>query len=199
MLERLAEDPGYIALLSGKELELLAEMDPDDVISSQSSATSSPTKSKLGATSYKEAASSGSGSSSSRYSRSFLSTIQKAADRHLQEKNESRDALSLLKIYHRASSAPAAGAAVARGTAVARGAGVDRATGRDDTDASSQKKSKKLTKKSATKAEQKFYKSDAVDGSGGVQTRQSLAVAKSKPGSAEASPNKRRKNSDLSK
>jgi hypothetical protein len=32
LLERLAEDPGYIALLSGKELELLAEMDPDEII-----------------------------------------------------------------------------------------------------------------------------------------------------------------------
>ena len=169
-------------------------MDPDDVISSQSSASSSPTKSKLGATSYPETASS-SGCSSSRYSRSFLSTIQKAADRHLQEKNEIRDALSLLKIYHRASSAPAAGATAARGAA-----GADRATGRDDTDASRQKKAKKMAaKKMAAKSEENVDKSDDGSGSGGAMTRASLAVAKSKPGSAEASPNKRRKNSDFSK
>ena len=103
LLERLAEDPGYIALLSGKELELLAEMDPDDVISSHSSVESSPSKSnsKLGATCNDPP------TDNCRYSRSFLSTVQKAADRHLQEKNEIREALGLLKIYHRASSAPA--------------------------------------------------------------------------------------------
>ncbi len=44
---------------------------------------------------------------SPRYGRTFLTTIQKAADRHLLEKNEIRDALGLLKLYHRASSAPA--------------------------------------------------------------------------------------------
>ncbi len=120
LLERLAEDPGYIALLSGKELELLAEMDPDEFTSHSSASRhgstcrSSAGASKDGGASADDASdyltqsdSAQECSASARYTRSFLTTIQRAADRHLQEKNEIRDALGLLKIYHRASSAPA--------------------------------------------------------------------------------------------
>jgi hypothetical protein len=66
LLERLAEDAGYMALLSGKELEILAEMDPDDFLAAKTTADNG---------------NSGDGG----YTRAFLSTIQKAADRHLQE------------------------------------------------------------------------------------------------------------------
>ena len=120
LLQRLFEDPGYIALLSGKELELLAEMDPDEFTSHSSASRHSSTShssasaSKHGCTSAANASDdnlnrsdSQDTSASARYSRSFLTSIQRAADRHLQEKNEIRDALGLLKIYHRASSAPA--------------------------------------------------------------------------------------------
>jgi len=49
----------------------------------------------------------------------------------LQEKNEIRDALSLLKIYHRASSAPAAGA-TARNRSTASDATASSGTTGDD-------------------------------------------------------------------
>lgn len=76
ILERLHRDPGFIALLSGRQLELLAEMDLDD-----------DEKSSF----YLE-----------EYKRDFLIDLQKAADRHLLEKNEIRDAVGLLKMYHAA-------------------------------------------------------------------------------------------------
>ena len=60
---------GTIALFSGKELELLAEMEPEEMLNQN-------------------------------YELEFLKQIQEAADRHLQEKREIRDALGLLKIYH---------------------------------------------------------------------------------------------------
>ena len=79
LLERLYSDPGYMALLSGKELELLAEMDLTDE-NERSDIKTEMTK----------------------YDKTFLRQIQEAADRHLVEKNEIRDALGLLKIYHNA-------------------------------------------------------------------------------------------------
>lgn len=75
LLERIFEEPGHITMLSGKELEVLAEMDPDDVTQTFGS---------------------------KRLDRSFLEMIQGAADRHLMEKTEIRDALGLLKLYHKA-------------------------------------------------------------------------------------------------
>ena len=79
LLERLYSDPGYMALLSGKELELLAEMDLTD------GSEGSEIKTEM-----------------RKYDKTFLRQIQEAADRHLVEKNEIRDALGLLKIYHNA-------------------------------------------------------------------------------------------------
>ena len=79
LLERLHSDPGYMALLSGKELELLAEMDLTD------GNKDTEIKNEI-----------------SKYDMDFLRQIQEAADRHLIEKNEIRDALGLLKIYHQA-------------------------------------------------------------------------------------------------
>jgi hypothetical protein len=174
LLERLAEDPGYIALLSGRELELLAEMDPDDLESPSASPGARPSaKSKKGALPLDATA--------IRYSRSFLKTIQKAADRHLQEKNEIRDALGLLKIYHRASSAPAAGATACRAL--------------DETDAKIEsKKSKSGNKKTDAKTDAKTVQHEEPQTSSGCRTRLSLNVVKSKQSSVEASPNKRRKN-----
>ncbi len=69
------EEPGHITMMSGKELELLAEMDPDEMIKIYGS---------------------------QRLTKSFLEMIQVAADRHLMEKTELRDALGLLKLYHKA-------------------------------------------------------------------------------------------------
>ena len=84
LLERLHADPGYMALLSGKELELLAEMDVTDrVVPADGKDGFEPNK----------------------YDAAFLHQIQEAADRHLTEKNEIRDALGLLKIYHQAHTA----------------------------------------------------------------------------------------------
>ena len=82
LLERLYSDPGYMALLSGKELELLAEMDLTD--------TNEGTELR---------------NEIRKYDNKFLHQIQEAADRHLVEKNEIRDALGLLKIYHNAHTA----------------------------------------------------------------------------------------------
>ena len=82
LLERLYSDPGYMALLSGKELELLAEMDLTDINDG------SDIKNEM-----------------KKYDKKFLHQIQEAADRHLVEKNEIRDALGLLKIYHNAHTA----------------------------------------------------------------------------------------------
>ena len=91
LLERLHADPGYMALLSGKELELLAEMDvTDGVIPSDGKEGCEITK----------------------YDAAFLRQIQEAADRHLTEKNEIRDALGLLKIYHQAHAASTAATGV---------------------------------------------------------------------------------------
>jgi len=67
---------GTIALFSGKELELLSEMEPDGEILN---------------------------GSTDKYSLEFLTQIQEAADRHLKEKREIRDALGLLKIYQKSS------------------------------------------------------------------------------------------------
>ena len=72
LLERLDSDPGHMAILSGRQLEVLAEMD---------------TK-RLG--------------SKSKFRTEFLDEMQEAAHRHLAEKNEIRDALGLLKLYHHA-------------------------------------------------------------------------------------------------
>ena len=70
LLDRLKSDMGTIALFSGKELEILAEMEPEELAIRE------------------------------KYELEFLRQIQEAADRHLQEKREIRDALGLLKIYH---------------------------------------------------------------------------------------------------
>lgn len=76
LLDRLKTDMGTIALFSGKELELLSEMEPDGEILN---------------------------GSTDKYSLEFLTQIQEAADRHLKEKREIRDALGLLKIYQKSS------------------------------------------------------------------------------------------------
>ena len=70
-----------------------------------------------------------------------------------------------------------------------------RAACRDETDTSCQIKTKKVTKKHSKVVE----KSDKYVAGSGPEKRQSLSVLKSKTGSVEASPNKRRKNSDQSK
>jgi hypothetical protein len=75
LLDRLISDIGCIALFSGKELELLAELDPDD---------------------FKH-----------KYDLEFLRRIQAAADQHLEEKRQIRDAFGLLKIYHKSSTSAA--------------------------------------------------------------------------------------------
>jgi DNA fragmentation factor alpha subunit len=72
ILCRLEKDPGTIALLDGADLELLAQMDTKETM------TRFP-----------------------RFSTPFLCQLQEAADRHLLEKNEIRDTLGLLNIYHR--------------------------------------------------------------------------------------------------
>ena len=69
---RLKTDPGTIALLSGADLELLAEMD-----------LAAP------------------GVAFPRYETRFLSDLQEAAARHLAEKGQLRDTLALLQIYHK--------------------------------------------------------------------------------------------------
>lgn len=74
LLDRLKTDMGTIALFSGKELELLSEMEPSEIVNTD------------------------------KYSLEFLTQIQEAADRHLKEKREIRDALGLLKIYQKSSS-----------------------------------------------------------------------------------------------
>ena len=81
LLERLQSDPGYMALLSGKELELLAEMEVLDGKDGDKETRPEIMK---------------------KYDKVFLRQIQEAADRHLVEKNEIRNALGLLKIYHNA-------------------------------------------------------------------------------------------------
>lgn len=73
ILSRLEKHPGTIALLDGSDLELLADMDVEEIMTRVS-----------------------------RFSKPFLSQIQEAADRHLVEKNEIRDTLGLLNLYHRA-------------------------------------------------------------------------------------------------
>lgn len=77
ILCRLEKDPGTIALLDGVDLELLAQMDTKETM------TRFP-----------------------RFTTGFLSQLQEAADRHLLEKNEIRDTLGLLNIYHRAQCGP---------------------------------------------------------------------------------------------
>ena len=79
LLDRLYSDPGYMALMSGKELEILAEMD----LTNETGGLEIKAEMK-------------------KYEMNFLRQIQEAADRHLVEKNEIRDALGLLKIYHNA-------------------------------------------------------------------------------------------------
>ena len=76
LLDRLQTDLGSIALMSGRELEILSEFEPDEL--------------------------------GPEYDTIFLRQIQEAADRHLMEKREIRDALGLLKIYHQSSNAEAA-------------------------------------------------------------------------------------------
>ena len=128
-----------------------------------------------------------------RYGPTFLATIQKAADRHLLEKNEIRDALGLLKLYHRASSAPATTAPAPDerdepdSVAAADRPGAKAA-------ASLPSGSKTCDSTAAVNA------TSTTAASTGYKTRQSLSVTKSKSGSVEASPNKRRKDaSDHSK
>jgi len=72
LLHRLEGEPGSIALLAEQELELLAEM---DVATLQSTGFS-------------------------RYSQDFLQQLQSAAERHILEKQEIRDTLGLLRVYH---------------------------------------------------------------------------------------------------
>ena len=69
-----------MALLSGRELELLAELDIDDLLGDEGDKN-------------------GEGVG---FGREFLKEVQEAADRHLLEKNEIRDAVGLLKLYHQA-------------------------------------------------------------------------------------------------
>ena len=92
LLERLSRDPGFIALLSGSQLNLLAEMDVEQLVSEM-----------------QEEEEAGNGIDSDqqqRYSKTYLEELQKAADQHVLEKNEIRDAVGLLKLYHQAAAAP---------------------------------------------------------------------------------------------
>lgn len=74
LMDRLSNDLGSIALFSGRELELLAELDAEDFVASNAA-----------------------------YDLTFVKQIQEAADRHLTEKREIRDALGLLKLYQKSS------------------------------------------------------------------------------------------------
>ena len=74
---RLKTNPGTIALLSGADMELLAEMD-----------LTAPRV------------------TFPRYEARFLSHLQEAAQRHLAEKSQIRDTLALLQIYHKVSDEP---------------------------------------------------------------------------------------------
>ena len=74
---RLKTDPGTIALLSGAEMERLAEMD-----------LTTP------------------GVTFPRYEARFLLHLQEAAQRHLAEKSQIRDTLALLQIYHKVTEEP---------------------------------------------------------------------------------------------
>jgi len=76
LLARLEAEPGSIALLGEQELELLAEM---EVASLHTEGFS-------------------------RFSPSFLQQLQAAADRHLLEKQQIRDTLGLLRVYHNSTS-----------------------------------------------------------------------------------------------
>ena len=71
LLDRLYSDIGSIALFSGKELEVLSEFEPDDLASGH------------------------------KYDLDFLRQIKDAANRHLEEKREIRNALGLLNLYHK--------------------------------------------------------------------------------------------------
>ena len=73
LLDRLYSDIGCIALMSGKELEVLSEFEPEDLAST----------------------------SGHRYDLDFLKQIKDAANRHLVEKQEIRNALGLLNLYHK--------------------------------------------------------------------------------------------------
>ena len=73
-MEKLRSDLGSIALFKDKDLELLAEFDPEELAKN--------------------------------YDLAFLRQIQEAADRHLTEKREIRDAVGLLNIYHQSSKSP---------------------------------------------------------------------------------------------
>ena len=74
LLDRLHTDIGSIAMFSGQELEVLAEFEPEDLV--------------------------GNGN---KYDTAFLRQIKEAADRHLEEKREIRNALGLLNLYHKSS------------------------------------------------------------------------------------------------
>lgn len=72
LVDRLHADLGSMVMFSGQELQLLAEFDPSEL-----------------------------DESNCEYDLNFLRQIQQAADRHLAEKREIRDALGLLKIYNK--------------------------------------------------------------------------------------------------
>ena len=76
-VNRLKTDPGTIALLSGPDMERLAEMD-----------LTTP------------------GVTFPRYEARFLVHLQEAAQRHLAEKSQIRDTLALLQIYHKVTEEP---------------------------------------------------------------------------------------------
>jgi len=72
LLARLESEPGSIALLAEQELEILAEMEVSTLHTE----------------------------GFCRYSLGFLQQLQTAADRHLLEKQQIRDTLGLLRVYH---------------------------------------------------------------------------------------------------
>ena len=78
LLDRLQSDIGSIVLFSGQELEILSEFEPEDLVAPG-------------------------GSNVNKYDLDFLRQIKEAADRHLEEKREIRNALGLLNLYHKSS------------------------------------------------------------------------------------------------
>ena len=162
LLERLYTDPGYMALLSGKELELLAEMDLTEGQGGEES--NKPDTTKYGIT--------------------FLHQIQEAADRHLTEKNEIRDALGLLKIYHQAHTAAAASSTSSVGP-MSSGSPVSTTA---HTGSTSIAKPSNSSGNNGTSSGSKVRKG----ASSGPSKPEGCTLSKLKP-KAEASPNKRRR------
>jgi hypothetical protein len=106
LLDRLQPDPGFVAMLSGSQLRLLARMDVDrlaDLPGTQQRDEKKPTAS-TGAISKSSLVASRMAApppppAAAAYERCYLEEIQRAAGKYLLQKNEIRDAVGLLKLY----------------------------------------------------------------------------------------------------